>query len=76
MLRKMPSSLLKAVAGLFFVSFFAVACNSGGEKKEDKNEKPKDTPAVVTPTPAPAAGGTDTGKNLMTTDTMPVKTTD
>jgi hypothetical protein len=54
---------------LFVLSFTIVACNSGGDKKEEK----KDT-TVVTPAPAPTPVEDTAG--LMKTDTMPVKAVD
>lgn len=71
MFSKMPRPILKALCGLFIVSLLAVACNSSGEKKDDKKDTPPDTAVKVTPAPAVK----DTA-GLLPADTQPVKTTD
>jgi hypothetical protein len=68
MTNKMPKTAIQIILGVFLLTFTAVSCNGGGDKKEPAS----DTPAVVAPPPM-----MDTiKKDTPTATTRPIKTPD
>jgi hypothetical protein len=67
MTNKMPKTAIQIILGVFLLTFTAVSCNNGGDKKEPS----ADTPAVVTPPTIDTIG-----KDTTTATTRPIKTPD